>query len=176
MNIILNSSFKPKLIIKNKIIYCQIGKNKTCPKFKKIEGDKCTPIGKWRINKIYYRKDKFIFRKVNFFLKNKITQIKKSDLWCDDMSSSYYNKCYNNKHNKKLNFSYETLFRDDDVYDIIIQINYNQNPIIKGKGSAIFIHCSFSDFRNTNGCVAITKNNMKFLINNLQTKNYIYIS
>ena len=68
----------------------------------------------------------------------------------------------------------EKLYRIDDVYDIIINLNYNQNPTIKIKGSAIFIHCSFEDNRSTNGCVAL-KNNLKFIINNLQKINYIYI-
>ena len=48
-------------------------------------------------------------------------------------------------------------------------------PIIPNKGSAIFIHCSFDDLRNTYGCVALKKNNLEFIINNLQKLNYIYI-
>ena len=72
-------------------------------------------------------------------------------------------------------YSHEKLFRSDDVYDIILELNYNQNPTIRNKGSAIFVHCSFNDFRSTNGCIAIKKNNLKFIINNLQNINYIYI-
>ena len=68
------------------------------------------------------------------------------------------------------------MFRDDDVYDYFIELNYNRKPIIKGKGSAIFIHISFENLRPTNGCIALSKKNLKFLINNLQKINYIYIS
>ena len=72
-------------------------------------------------------------------------------------------------------YSHEKLFRCDDVYDIILQLNHNQNPTILNRGSAIFVHCSFNDLRNTNGCIALKKNNLKFIINNLQKINYIYI-
>ena len=75
-----------------------------------------------------------------------------------------------------MNFRFEELFRDDNVYDYFIDLNYNRKPIIKGKGSAIFIHSSFDDLRPTNGCIALSKKNLKFLINNLQKINYIYIS
>ena len=78
------------------------------------------------------------------------------------------------KSNCKI-LGYENLFRSDDAYDVFIELKYNQKPIIKNKGSAIFIHCSFSDFRPTAGCIALRKKDMKFLITNLQKKNYIYI-
>ena len=70
---------------------------------------------------------------------------------------------------------HEKLLRNDDVYDMILTLNYNQDPTIRNKGSAIFVHCSFNDLRHTNGCIAIKKNNLKFIINNLQKINYIYI-
>ena len=67
------------------------------------------------------------------------------------------------------------MYRDDDAYDIIIEIKYNQRPIIRNKGSAIFLHCSFSNLSSTAGCVAIKKKHLILLITNLQKKNYIYI-
>ena len=57
----------------------------------------------------------------------------------------------------------------------IIEIKSNNKPIIKNKGSAIFLHCSFSDLRSTKGCVAIKKNDLKYIISHLQSEKYIYI-
>ena len=91
------------------------------------------------------------------------------------IKSFYFNKFLKVNDLSNLNFSYEKLFRDDEVYDIILELNQNQRPCIKNKGSAIFIHCSFNDLRPTFGCVALKKNILKLLINNLQKKNYIYI-
>ena len=156
MKIIVNSIFKNKIKINKKVFFCQIGKNKTTAKYNKKEGDKCTPIGKWKINNIFLREDK----KSNIILKKKIKKkvifIKKSFRWCDDSNSPYYNKLI--KRNSNINFSCENLYRSDDVYDIIIDLNYNKNPTIKNKGSAIFLHCSFDDLRSTNGCLALKKN------------------
>ena len=138
-----------------------------------MEGDKCTPVGKFIIKSIFFRKDKKLNILIRKSIKSKIFYIRENYGWCDDIDSKKYNKLVN--LTPKFNFSHEKLFRYDDVYDIVLELNYNQKPTIRNKGSAIFIHCSFNDLRNTNGCVAIKKNNLKFIINNLQKINYIYI-
>ena len=77
--------------------------------------------------------------------------------WCDDINSKYYNKLI------KLpsNYSYEKLFRKNNTYDIILVLNYNMNPIRKNKGSAIFIHISKNNYKDTLGCVALKKRHLK---------------
>ena len=82
--------------------------------------------------------------------------IKKNHIWCDDPKSNFYNK-FIDKNKINFNFSHERLIRNDNVYNFFLEIDYNQNPIIKGKGSAIFIHASFDDRRSTKGCLAIDK-------------------
>ena len=173
MILFLNTIYKTKIIFRKKIFSCQIGKKGKVPNYKKKEGDKCTPIGKFIIKSIFLRKDKKLNIRLKKTIKRKILYIHKSFGWCDDVNSKKYNQLVNLFSN--FNYSHEKLYRCDDVYDIILELNYNQNPIIRKKGSAIFIHCSFNDLRNTNGCVALKKNNLKFIINNLQKINYIYI-
>ena len=73
--------------------------------------------------------------------------------WCDDSKSKKYNKLIK----IPFNFSFERLFRKDNIYDIILVLNYNMSPIKKNKGSAIFIHVSRSNYRSTKGCVAVKK-------------------
>ena len=58
------------------------------------------------------------------------------------------------------NASAERLFRDDDLYDIVCVINYNTKPILPGKGSAIFLHICKDDYSQTEGCVAIKKDDL----------------
>ena len=72
------------------------------------------------------------------------------------------------KSQLNMRIGHEALFRSDDVYDVIIEIKYNIKPIINGKGSAIFIHCSFDDLRSTKGCIAIHKNDLIFILKNLR--------
>ena len=93
-------------------------------------------------------------------------------VWCDDPKSDHYNKLV------KLPFAYnhEKLFRNENVYDIILVLNYNMNPIKKNRGSAIFIHVAKNDFKKTEGCIAIKKPSLIKLIKKINPKTKVKIS
>ena len=157
---------KKKLILDKYRIKCAIGKRGIGNK--KREGDKITPKGKFKIKTILHRKDR-----VSHF-KSKITKlsIKKDMGWCDDPKSRKYNKLI------KLPFkgSAEKLYRKDNTYDIILVLNYNLNPIRKGKGSAIFIHVARKNYRNTLGCIAVSKKNLKKIIKKINKSTIVNIN
>jgi L,D-peptidoglycan transpeptidase YkuD (ErfK/YbiS/YcfS/YnhG family) len=150
---------------KNFKFRCALGKAGI--KQKKGEGDFITPKGKFKLIKIYYRSDRI--KKINSGLKK--IKIKKNMGWCDDVSSNYYNKQI--KINKKIN--HEKLYRKDNVYDIIVVLNYNLNPIIKGKGSAIFLHVAKKNYNKTHGCIALKKNELLSLISKIKKNTQIRI-
>jgi L,D-peptidoglycan transpeptidase YkuD (ErfK/YbiS/YcfS/YnhG family) len=158
-----------------KIFKCQIGKAGYKIYTKKQEGDKATPIGRWKLKSLYYRSDK-VSRPT---IKNKtfkINKITKNCGWCDDPKSNYYNKYIKmNKNFCGKNINFEKLWRDDQAYDLVLETSYNTRPTIKGKGSAIFLHCSFSDNRQTAGCVAIKKKDLIFIIKNISNQVYLEI-
>ena len=79
--------------------------------------------------------------------------IKKNMGWCDDPASKNYNRMVN----LPFRTSYERLFRKENIYDIILVLDYNMNPIKKNKGSAIFIHIAKKNYKKTEGCIAIKK-------------------
>ena len=108
-----------------------------------------TPIGEFRIKYILYRKDRV--KKIQSKLKMVI--IKKNMGWCDDPASKNYNRMVN----LPFSTSYERLFRKENIYDIILVLDYNMKPIKKNKGSAIFIHIAKKNYKKTQGCVAIKK-------------------
>ena len=142
---------------KNFLFRCAIGKNGITNS--KIEGDKCTPSGIYSIEKIYYREDRLNIPKLDF----QTIPINKNFGWCDDIRSTYYNKFI------KFPFSYsaEFLYREDDIYNIICVINYNNNPIIKNKGSAIFLHVANTDYSGTAGCLALKQDDLIELLQNI---------
>ncbi len=163
------------LKIGNKTFKCQIGDGGFSNPAKKIENDKTTPIGKWYFKSLYYRSDRVlrpIFKKKNILKINKIT---KNCGWCDDPESIHYNKYIKINNFPSLNINYERLWRDDNAYDVIVVTSHNVKPTIKNKGSAIFIHCSFSDNRNTAGCIALKKKDLIFLLKNLRENTFIKI-
>ena len=166
---------KSLLRINNKKFICQIGKKGIVPSYRKEEGDGCTPMGNFKIFKIFYRNDKVNFLNLKKLYNFKITKITKSCIWYDDPSTKKYNTYEKLINNSKSYFSHECLWRNDNVYDLIIVLNYNMQPIISNKGSAIFIHCCFEDKRSTAGCISLDKKDLKFILNNLQTIKYVKI-
>ena len=122
----------------------------------KKEGDLITPKGIFKVVKIFYRSDKL--KKVRSGIP--IVEIQKKYKWCTDPRSHYYNSLLT----KKINCVYEDLYRDDDLYDLVLVLNYNLTKI-KYKGSAIFIHCRSKKF--TEGCLAIRKNDLLFIVKGL---------
>ena len=79
--------------------------------------------------------------------------------WCDDVKSKFYNKTIKTNSN----FRHEKLYRDDTKYDLLIPIEYNSKRPKKNKGSAIFLHLT-SNYKKTQGCVAIKKKDMLILL------------
>ena len=147
-------------------IKCSIGKNGLSSK--KKEGDLKTPKGKYKFNFLLYRKDRI--KKIQCKLK-KIT-IKQNMGWCDDPRSIYYNKLIKFPFKK----SAEKLFLKKNIYDLILVINFNTNPVVKNKGSAIFLHLADKKFKPTKGCIGIKKKSfIKILpLINKKTKIIIY--
>ena len=104
--------------------------------------------GKYKIKYILYRKDRV---KIQSNIKKII--IKKNMGWCDDPDSKQYNRLIKLPSVSKS----EKLYKRENIYDIILVLNYNMSPIIKNKGSAIFIHIAKKNYEKTEGCVAIKK-------------------
>ena len=135
---------------------------------KKKEGDNLTPRGTFDIIKIYYRNDRIKKLSSEFNL----IKIKKNMGWCDDPKSKKYNQLI--KLPSK--YSYENLYRKDNIYDLILILDYNMHPIVKNKGSAIFIHVAKKNYKKTAGCIALKKKDLKQLILKIKKKTKVIIN
>ena len=163
MHIFINKKY---LTYNNYKVKCAIGKRGIGKKQK--EGDQITPRGTFRIKNILYRKDKINYLRSVI----KKTSIKKNMGWCDDPKSKDYNKLV------KLPFDYksEKLYISNNIYDIILVLDFNMHPIKKNKGSAIFIHISNNKYSSTQGCIAIKKKELLKLIKFIDKKTKIIIN
>jgi len=153
------------LIYKNSKFRCSLGINGI--KNKKKEGDGITPKGIFKLKKIYYRNDK---------VKNIVTKVKKIKItkdmgWCDDPRSKFYNKLIR----LPSKFGHEKLYRKDDIYNLIIVLDYNMNPVTKNKGSAIFIHLAKKNYKPTQGCMGLKQNDLIKLIKMIKKNQKIKI-
>ena len=162
MHIIIKNK---KLTFNNYKVKCAVGKRGI--RIKKREGDLVTPKGKFKISYILYRKDRV--GKLKSKLKKVV--IKKNMGWCNDPKSNDYNKLIR----FPFTFTAEKLFKKNNTYDIILVLNYNSNPIIKNKGSAIFLHIAKKNFMSTEGCVAIKKSDLRFISSIVNKKTLVKI-
>ena len=162
--IIINKSGYLKY--KNLKFRCSLGKAGIGKK--KIEGDNITPKGTFKIVNIYFRKDHI----KNITSQLKLIKIKRTMGWCDDPTSKKYNQLIK----LPTKYHHEKLYRSDKLYDIVIVLNYNMNPIVKGKGSAIFLHLSKNLKNKTSGCVGLRKKDMLELIKIIKKSTKVIIN
>ena len=155
-----------KLFLNHYKIKCALGKRGIG--VKKSEGDQITPKGKFKITRILYRKDRI----PNFKCKITKLSIKKEMGWCDDPLSKYYNKLIR----FPFKYSAEKLYRKDATYDLILVLNYNLNPVRKAKGSAIFIHVAKKNYKETLGCIAVSKRDLKKIVKKINKSTSVNIS
>ena len=138
---------KHLLLYKGYKLKCAIGKSGIVNS--KKEGDLATPRGIFKLGRLYYRKDRI--KQIKCKIKTRI--IKRNMGWCNDSRSK--------KYNKEINFPFkyraEKIYIKNSIYDLFIHIKYNSCPIIKKKGSAIFLHIARKKYKPTKGCVALLK-------------------
>jgi L,D-peptidoglycan transpeptidase YkuD (ErfK/YbiS/YcfS/YnhG family) len=122
----------------------------------KREGDGATPLGTWRVRDVLYRADRV--RRPGTMLP--IRQIAVDDGWCDAPGDRNYNRPVRHPYPA----SAERLWREDGLYDIVVVLDYNLCPRIRGKGSAIFLHVARPGYRPTEGCIALRKEHLLRLL------------
>ena len=145
---------------------CSIGKNGISKK--KKEGDNKTPKGFFKIQHLYFRKDRLKKPKTRL----KCIEINKNMGWCDDIK---HPKKYNKLIKINKNIKHERLKREDHKYDLLIPIKYNFNNPIVGLGSCIFIHLT-KNYKTTAGCIALKKKDFLIMLKLISKKTKIKIS
>jgi L,D-peptidoglycan transpeptidase YkuD (ErfK/YbiS/YcfS/YnhG family) len=133
----------------------------------KREGDGGTPRGSFRPVRLWWRADRH--PRPSSFLP--IRAIDPADAWCEDPSDRHYNTPVRLDRER----DGDRLWRDDHLYDFIIEINHNTRPRIAGRGSAVFLHLARPNFSPTAGCVAMTKPAMLRLVARIGPRTRIVI-
>lgn len=118
----------------------------------KAEGDHATPAGLLPLRRVYYRADRVAPPRCVLPLE----PIAPTDGWCDDPTHRDYNRFVHLPHDARC----EELWRQDAVYDIIGVLGWNDQPVVRGRGSAIFLHVARPDYAPTEGCVALAQTDL----------------
>jgi L,D-peptidoglycan transpeptidase YkuD (ErfK/YbiS/YcfS/YnhG family) len=93
------------------------------------------------------------------------------DGWCDDPASADYNRPVHLPHPAR----HERLWRDDPLYDLIVVIGHNDDPVVPGAGSAIFLHVAHDDWAPTAGCIAFRREDMLSVLAQVRTSDGVDI-
>ena len=122
----------------------------------KVEGDKATPTGLLRLRRVLYRADRgpapacAVPRE----------PLAPDDGWCDDPSHADYNTLVRLPHPAR----HERLWRKDGLYDLLGVLGWNDDPVVRDRGSAIFLHVAHPDGRPTEGCLALAPDALRLVL------------
>lgn len=115
----------------------------------KREGDGATPVGRWPFRRLLYRADRLPKPETAL----SAAAIAAEDGWCDAPDDPAYNQPVRLPYPA----SHEVMQRSDGLYDLVVVLGYNDDPVVAGLGSAIFLHVAQDDYRGTEGCVALAQ-------------------
>ncbi len=135
------------LLAAGRTLPCALGKSGR--KALKREGDGATPLGDFRLEGVFYRPDRCPRPRTGLPLK----AISPRDGWCDAPGDRNYNRRVRHPYPA----SAEAMWRADGLYDVVVVLDCNRRPRIRGRGSAIFMHVARPGFEPTEGCIALRR-------------------
>jgi len=134
----------------------------------KQEGDGATPTGRFALRRLLYRPDRLTPPECRLTA----GAIAPDDGWCDDPNHSDYNLPVKLPHQARC----ERMWREDEVYDLVVPLGYNDDPPVPGKGSAIFLHVARPLYVPTEGCVALARKDLIALLEMLPDQSWIEVA
>lgn len=149
-------------------LICAIGRSGMIAASEKREGDGASPVGRWPLRRVHYRADRLEPITTHLPLR----AIQPDDGWCDAPEHPQYNS----RVQRPFPASHEILWRDDAVYDVIVELGHNDDPTVPGAGSAIFMHVAKPDYSPTEGCIALALADLLSLLVDASTDTLLEIS
>jgi L,D-peptidoglycan transpeptidase YkuD (ErfK/YbiS/YcfS/YnhG family) len=134
----------------------------------KREGDGATPRGRFRLQRLWWRPD----RRSRPPTRLPVRRIDAALAWCEDPADRRYNRPFRRSANEPG----DRLWREDDLYDLVIELSHNTRPRVAGRGSAVFVHVARPDRSGTAGCVALAAKDLLRLLGRLGPGTHIDIA
>jgi L,D-peptidoglycan transpeptidase YkuD (ErfK/YbiS/YcfS/YnhG family) len=139
---------------------CRIGRSGVS--HAKREGDGATPAGTLKTVRGFWRADRRLPPRIGVPLR----PIRPGDGWCEVPGDRAYNRLVK----KPYAASHEDMMRDDHLYDVVLELDWNRCPRRQGRGSAIFFHLTRPNLGPTAGCIAVEKQRLDALLARISTR------
>jgi L,D-peptidoglycan transpeptidase YkuD (ErfK/YbiS/YcfS/YnhG family) len=134
----------------------------------KREGDGGTPLGRFPVRQVLYRADRVARPRTRL----PVRAIRSDDGWCEDPANRNYNRLVTLSPPSNA----DRLTRSDHLYDLLLVLGYNDRPRVRGKGSAIFVHLARPGYAPTEGCIALSRHDLKMLLSQLCADSMIVVT
>jgi L,D-peptidoglycan transpeptidase YkuD (ErfK/YbiS/YcfS/YnhG family) len=146
---------------------CPVALGRSGIRSDKREGDGATPRGTFRPIRLWWRADRGPRPRTSL----PVRRIGRCDAWCEDRTDRRYNRPVRLPSAS----AGDRLWRDDHLYDLVIEIDHNARPRIAGRGSAVFIHVARPGLAPTAGCLALTSTSLRRLLTRIDRSTRIAI-
>jgi len=140
-----------RLVLREQVYRAALGRGGV--RLDKLEGDGATPVAVLPLRRVLYRADRVRAPECAVA----VEPIAPDDGWCDDPAERDYNRMIRLPHDGH----YEELWRRDALYDVIGVLGWNDAPVERGRGSAIFLHVARADYAPTEGCIALALDDLR---------------
>jgi L,D-peptidoglycan transpeptidase YkuD (ErfK/YbiS/YcfS/YnhG family) len=122
----------------------------------KREGDGATPAGRFALRRLLYRPDR-LERPPTGLL---VMALSPRDGWCDAPDDPLYNRPVRLPYPAR----HERLWLGEAIYDLIVVLGHNDDPVRPGAGSAVFLHVARPGYEPTAGCIALARTDLLTLL------------
>ena len=133
----------------------------------KREGDGGTPVGRFPFRRLLYRADRVAYIETRLPARH----IERDDGWCDDPASPDYNKPVRLPHPAR----HEEMWLESPLYDLVVVIGHNDDPVVPGAGSAVFLHDARNDWAPTAGCIAFRREDLLAILGQVSTSDAVRV-
>jgi L,D-peptidoglycan transpeptidase YkuD (ErfK/YbiS/YcfS/YnhG family) len=148
------------------LLHCPVALGRSGIRADKREGDGATPRGSFRLLRLWWRADRGPRPRTLL----PVRRIGPEDAWCEDPADRRYNRPF-----RLGGGSGDRLWRQDHLYDLMIELDHNTRPRVVGRGSAVFIHVARPGLGPTAGCIALPARVLRRLLARIGRKTRILI-
>ena len=144
------------LDLEGRRVRCALGRTGVKPAAEKREGDLASPAGVWPIRRVLYRPDRRPAPRTAL----PVQALAPDDGWCDAPDDADYNRPIKLPHRA----SFEKMWRDDGLYDVVVVLGHNDDPVKPPMGACIFLHLAREGYAPPEGCVSLAREDLEAML------------